>query len=582
MTSTFFMSVENLMTNIDGFKKEMNDAYGFRVQNAMSEGDITKVFYGIMNEVGNTHKKTLGLNELNSITQQVARDYFTANYSVQKPQRLVAPVVPVAPVTSMPALTTASMPHPQSARDHDGDASDATIPRYAELFRRQIPDSDPRLGTLKEDAPDTETTDALLVDMMSRRRLIEDELFTTNQIQEELNNAASVTTHSRTADEKDGVTVANHDSNHPAWEAVDVHGKFDNRVDGTAALNNIHQELLNDTSDVDSNRNGIANDAAAPAPAVSPILLKETVRYICVMGGDRDITANPTRASFRINLLDTIRNVKSVKVLFVQMPMESNVNIANQSVFNFPLDNAFPFILLNIEELRPQYIGSNNALQRSFAVLTYVRHCLTNNNRGYTTFVSQNETLTFADAPLAQLSSLTISLSYPNGELYTPARDNHQVKQLDLLPATNPDGSEYGGLLRVMLTAYVDSNEYQVNDIIRLKNAEMTNIVSADRRTADKLVQYITRAEGLRIIGVEQTNEFGKLRSIFVKLPGHLNEEKAIWANDADVLALFARVPIINITRTPIWNVNLQVAIVLQVVTVDAKPQAWQSAFLKG
>ena len=313
------------------------------------------------------------------------------------------------------------------------------------------------------------------------------------------------------------------------------------------------------------------------AEVVNDMDMKQTVRYVCISGADRNVRLYPRRSTFRTQLVEPLRNISKVKVTFVQIPMESNTNVTNQNVFNYPLDVPFPYLLLQVDELQPQYIGNNDVIRRSVAVLTYVRHCYTSNDRGFTTFYSQNEEITFP-TPLSQLANLTVSITYPNGEPYTKARDNNMIQQLDMVSATSPGASEYGGLLRIMLTTWVDSNQYQVNDYIRVDGFTPTSIIQG----INKLQDYLTCAQGLQVIGVDTVNEFGRIQALFVKLPGSLDDTTALWVPDPEVIQLFSQNPVIQIQDTAIWNMNLQVSIGMQVTTTSFQTAMWNPATIQG
>jgi hypothetical protein len=307
----------------------------------------------------------------------------------------------------------------------------------------------------------------------------------------------------------------------------------------------------------------------APTP---PLDVAQHAQWVCINGADRDVRLYPSRCNFRTKLCDPVRNVTQVRVTFVQVPMESNKNMNNATnTFSHPLDAAFPYILLCVDELRPTYVGSSDVTRRSTAVLTYVRHCVTSNYRGFTTYVPQNEYVDFGDNPLSQLSTITLTLRYPNGELISRAVDDQQIAQVSMMPATNPMASAYGGLLRIVLRNYVDANEYVVNDYVRIGTIDGTPIElggdDADDAALRRLTQYMTRSEGHVIMGIDTATPFGKIVAVFIKLPGSLNVQTATWTNDVDVTKLFIDTPLVQVNNAPIWNLSMQVALGLQVTT---------------
>ena len=111
------------------------------------------------------------------------------------------------------------------------------------------------------------------------------------------------------------------------------------------------------------------------ADVVKEMDMKQIVRYVCISGADRNVRLNPKRSSFRTQLVEPLRNVSKVKVTFVQIPMESNTNVRNQSVFNYPLDVPFPYLLLQIDELQPRN-GTDISLAKSLDTHALTLKCL--------------------------------------------------------------------------------------------------------------------------------------------------------------------------------------------------------------
>lgn len=480
------MSVSNLMENMTKFREFCNN-YSISLP---SDVPFKKLFYNMMSEIHKSNPNA-SCESLNSMMQNVARDYFTKTNDVF-PNRQVP---------------TMMIPPPSNVRTKE---TQFTLEKYdGNDFMQITPDPDPKLTSITEVAPDAATTDNMLKNFQKYR---------------------------------DGLMPTS---------------------------NTISDE--NDTEYMVPN---------ITTPEVSPSI-SEMTRWICINGADRDIKLYPFRCNFRTNLQEQVRNVKNIRVNFVQIPMETNKNIPNQNVYNYPLDVAFPYIHLIIDELRPTYIGTSDVIRRSFCILTYVRNCITNNFRGYTTYVSQNECLSFNDSPLSQLSSLTIQLRYPNGELVNQARDTYHVSQLSILPATNPTASTYGGLLRVGLETNADSNEFVVNDNVRI-GALHTIENHASSQQMDHLKKYLSQEIGHNIIGVDTTAQQGKIVGVFIKLPGDLNDKTASWNNHPDILKLFVDIPIIKLKQTPIWNTNLQIAVGMQVTSTTVQSNMWNTATITG
>lgn len=529
MESRLFMSKSNLIANMLQFKRVVS----YDVNAYADDNRLKKLFYSIMEEINRAHvgsrfrSETDRAEALNKVTLKVARDYFAKNFDASDTPPSVGLPFPKAVRNDPP------MELPKSASGLDAFTYDRL---RSNVHPDSPPPADPGLATVQEVAPGIAQTDDLLQQLQQTRQ----------EQMETFRDVVEAAQHAQLVDELSSAALGGR---------------------ATDAVLFSEPDAANDPESKASERHLFDGDMCKPESVQSK------QHFVCVSAADRDVRLYPLRSSFRVQMLDPIRYVKKVRVMFVQVPMESNVNLRNQTVYERPLDIAFPYLLLTIDEVPPMYTGNNDSIRRTFSVLTYVRHCIMSNSRGYTTMSPQNEEYVYTTAPLPTLSTLTMSLRYPNGEPYTDARDDSKASQMDFIPQTNPSASEYGGLMRVALLAPVGANEYQTNDFVRLSSFDVdTGSMTSEQRTAiDTLNNYLTRPEGIRVIGVDVSNSFGRVQGILVKLPGNINAS-GVWQNDAGVLQLFDAVPIVQLRDTSIWNMSLQVSVCLQ---VTAEIPAW-------
>lgn len=134
----------------------------------------------------------------------------------------------------------------------------------------------------------------------------------------------------------------------------------------------------------------------------SDIVYVENVSYLHINSSDRDIIANPSVNSYRIDTGERFKNIKSIEVI--------GCSIANQGSV---LSN--PYLILKINGLN-HLIFSNLNVTSAFAILylKYTTGAHVQPELGCT----QRSILNFK-TPLASLGNITLSILKPDGTLFS-------------------------------------------------------------------------------------------------------------------------------------------------------------------
>lgn len=546
----FFMSIENLTQNINFFKSWMRDKMRYDVRLAANDAVVKKVFFSIMNEI-NTNNDTdkLPISQLNSMTRSVAKDYFLLNYphgKLESPQERSMFVPNGAFPTSVNDNQFLLPPETSRVISHDTMLSnnstvDALASRYVDDQMLNITSTgntaqeERRILPFKPEldvAPTQTETDTLLKQFNESRKSLEENV------------------------------VLSASSQVPALNDNDY---ISEEVTKTSAV------------------------------LIPPEKIKDITRYICINGFDRDVRLYPYRTSFKAHLTNPLKNVRKFKVGFVHIPCEHADSASKHKIYNIPLENMYPYLLLVIDELVPQYEGSNNAITRAICTLTFVRNNYPVNARGYVSLVpGQNEICSFDNAPLSVLSSLTLSLLTPTGELFPSTRDDHRITRVTLVPSTTHPA--FGGALMISLDKFVDVNEYTVTDKVRIYDFRLLDLPNSltpeQTNIIESFVDFLTRAEGHDIIALDTVALTRRMQTFTIKLPGSLSPTDGLWHPESRIVNLLENKIIMTKalndydidTSCRVMNMSLQMSVGISVnlASADYKDSVWMSQTIQG
>ena len=303
------------------------------------------------------------------------------------------------------------------------------------------------------------------------------------------------------------------------------------------------------------------DDVAAETHVIQPPSITSTLRniaqldnYVSVNGFDRDWVVHKHRYSYTLSLGTRFRNVREIQATCLVIPMEiyekKTMSMLPKTNFVHDYGLMYPYLLLTLNEATDVYAGTNSAVRRAFAKFVYDSSYRSPNGRGYMILrPMQRESKIFRPAPLASLTSMTLSIQKPNGTLYNNSIDDFGVHKVEH-EAWNRM------YLKVVLDKYFDRNEFYIGDSIIIKEFELKIESKKEYRGEDdddaavddpvpyacinglrRLCEFMNRAEGHEIVEIGKGNSQGFHNNFYVLAPGVLDQIEGKVEVDADAIA---------------------------------------------
>jgi hypothetical protein len=209
---------------------------------------------------------------------------------------------------------------------------------------------------------------------------------------------------------------------------------------------------------------------------------------------------------------------------------------------------AYPYLLLQIDEISDLCDGISQQVQKSFAQFVYKTSYKCPNGRGYVIMVpAQDETKIFYPQCLSAIQRLTFSIMKPNGTLFNNNNDDYNIYKIEY--------ELYNGLyIKIVTDKYFDKNEFYMGDSIQmcgytmhattLQNTNLNTLndphaclnpnhtmqmqmqtvsvsVTTDVRA---MTEFVNRVQGHEIVQLGEANENGFFRSFYVLGPCILDQ----------------------------------------------------------
>jgi len=231
------------------------------------------------------------------------------------------------------------------------------------------------------------------------------------------------------------------------------------------------------------------------------------------------------------NIQTNFKNIYSIQVTSVIIPMDINVSMpvpfgvtgggasTNKTIFTNDYNFNFPYCLLQINEFKDVYEGTDDAIRKSFCQLVFHKSYQSSAGRGYVVLKPvQEEKKIFYPTALSTLPTLSISLLRPSGQLINESKDGMNIMKVDY-------DLQWNALyLRIWTHTFFDKNEFYSGDIITIKGFYIFKI--SPQQTTDAVNYfngYMNRAEGHEIITLGDANAEGFYQSFFIRAPGTFN-----------------------------------------------------------
>jgi len=245
------------------------------------------------------------------------------------------------------------------------------------------------------------------------------------------------------------------------------------------------------------------------------------------------------------NVLSVLRNIYSIQVTNVIIPMdvivgatpfgnlETGTNTGGpKNIFNSNFNLSFPYLLLQIDEFRDVYEGTDDAIRSSFCQLVYYKSYQSYTGRGYVVLrPAQNEKKIFYPSSLSTMPSLSMSLLRPNGQLLNTSRDGLRISKIGY------DTNQNALYLKISTDKYFDKNEYCQSDTVLFRGYSLIKI--REEQTAadiERFNSYINREEGHCVVSLDAANSQGYYKSFWIRAPSVFNEELGMDEVDMDAV----------------------------------------------
>lgn len=546
-----FMTVNNMKVCTNVFETFMMDKYDFDIHRDGKNTNVKKLLFDVMTDVYGKHNNTAGvsLKDMNNITLNIARDYFKANYKLNKR----APSKP----------HTRSLERDQSAYGPRFNITEQLKPEPT--FKKSVDDDFARLDSARK--KEKEIIPPIIEGMKPIMEQAYDPAEFMQKIGqlEQMRDLTAVNT-SRLNLDASLATVEN-----------DPKALYEASVPSTTA-NDASVSLASPDSIHEHRKEFIA------APVNQVILLE---KYLSINGFDRNWAVDSSRFNFRVDfnygdnsIQQRYRNIKTIKTSRVIIPMEiaeaaSIINIP-KPYYNYDFRFSFPYIMMNIEEFGDVYDGTNDNVRRCFCQLVFDKCYKAPNGRGYLILAPmQHEIKTFHPTPLPSFTKMTISLRRPNGELFNDSKDEYKIFKVEY----ELYNKQY---LKIVTDKYFDKNEFYKGDTVILKGYTIDNDLntspSIDPYAAQALMDFVNNPAGHEILEMGQANDSGFYRNFYINAPGKFDTALGLFAVDAP---LITNLNIFNdrfdfaswtANNGSILNSSLQCAITFKVQTVATDP----------
>jgi hypothetical protein len=479
----------------------MLDKYSFDIIKDAKDTNIKKLMYEIMNDTYNTYKNNPSVNmkDMNNITLNVARDYYTKKYGITKQ-------------TEKPVNI--------KTLERDANVYGPRVLNYEQIK--------PQISVKKEITNDFKQLED------NRRR----------EQERKLPNIKEMTPVMESAYEPDEFMrkLSELEKRRDDVEIKDLTSLNESRlVQDSSMMNTIQHDpkilyQVNKESNeiADKQTKDILNIPISSRENLLPPQIHQMIildKFISVNGFDRNWTTDQSRFNFKVDfnwtdnsIQNKYKNIKSIKATRVIIPMEieevqSIVNVP-KTYFNYEFRFSFPYLLLNIDEFDNIYDGTNPYARKCFSHLVFDKCYRAPNGRGYLILNPiQNEKKIFHPSPLASLSKMTISLRKPNGELFNNSKDNYKIFKVEY----ELYNKQY---LKIVTDKYFDKNEFYRGDTVILKNFSISNVdVSMNDQAISMFNDFINQEQGHEILEIGQANDSGYFKTFYISGPGEFDTE---------------------------------------------------------
>ncbi len=267
------------------------------------------------------------------------------------------------------------------------------------------------------------------------------------------------------------------------------------------------------------NRNGYYDDSNTHHDAYNGMLPLGNVisyEYIEVLVDDNT------------NVQTNFKEIYSIEITKVVIPVDITGALTGR-LYNFNLSH--PYLLLQIDEFKDVYEGTDDSIRNSFCQLVYESSYQGANGRGYMILKPvQNEKKIFQPNLLSSMPSITLSIKAPNGTLLNDSIDGYSILKVDYEPF-----NKY--YLKIITTTYFDRNEFFTGDKVIIKRYNAYKITTEQNTdNISRLNAFINREDGHEITKLGEASDNSFFRTYYIKAPGSFDNTSGSYTLDDGVL----------------------------------------------
>ena len=302
-------------------------------------------------------------------------------------------------------------------------------------------------------------------------------------------------------------------------------------------------------------------------------------------------------------------NITRIEMVKALMPNESvNTLITNTGTGTSPTYGTTtnlniltePGIIIHVDELESNVFGTDDQLDRAFAILQYDAQWIsdvTTNNPGYLGMIPKflKCQKTYYPTPLATLTKMTIQLQRPNGNLVSESLDTLDISGIFAstsfsgytsssvyMNAAVRDAANNATFYTIVTKTYFSRFAFTKNDRIDIQGINTTLITGNDSAKSD-FKAYMEGSNGLLIVATgytagtvftDGTNNVGYCNSIVVQAPYRDPTTGSVLVQpfggtSALNQALATAIANVNFAGARLINLSKQVQLTFRVITRD-------------
>ena len=225
-------------------------------------------------------------------------------------------------------------------------------------------------------------------------------------------------------------------------------------------------------------------------------------RCMSLDGQDRDVTTWRSRYSYSTNFHEAIKQVQSVSVAAVVVPLQDHTINA-------------PYLLLSLEELSGLYTyNQNDAVRKSFAKLIPESSYASSHGRTYVVLKPAFDDSVHYEPALPTLSRLTLQLTRPDGLLVSNCEDTLRVIKI----TQSSDGNWI-----LEFDRFWPTKEFGAGDIVRLRECS-TRVDAVD--------QHINRQAGHEVLEIGRPLADEGCNKVMIRFAGQLDKANGNYVKD--------------------------------------------------